>query len=203
MRDVRRVQTGPKGRVNPLPKSIITPGVPVGPKGFAAPQADIPVVNVPLSKTFVQVDVRESKATQQLRQSIRSAKEQKAVLDECDDNLKVLIPEIEECLKALELGVPLWMEIEPRDEDGETTSLGFVKMNNNWRLVLQTSGPHYEGDDRPLKDCGRQERMKAYKKLPLLMQAAANQLKHMINERTEVFDGLTEMLAVLREEVAK
>lgn len=136
----------------------------------------------------------------QLADALAHAQGAAKELDALDDELSALIPEYEEALKGLRLGVGLSVEIETGDRWSKM--LSFDKYNGAWHLLLE-EGPD-DGDpdhwsQMPLASASRDERANVFAwHLDTLINSAARQIKKKIESRKSTLALSKERLTAIK-----
>lgn len=104
-----------------------------------------------------------------LESALRSGFELRGELDAATDHLNECIAHAETALKGLRLGVAARV---PMLVDGEHgVWLGFTKLDNQWRIVLETyQGPKFV-EREPLANAPRHRRMDSIEFFPALAMA--------------------------------
>jgi hypothetical protein len=128
-----------------------------------------------------------------------------AELNEATKRLAKIIEDIEEGLQKLNLGISVWVSLST-SEDGEASeSLGYGKLNGQWRLLLRKYSYDGGGDvigyeDSFLFAAPRETRMYAageLQKLFLELAKEAEDLTGKINSKVRSADYLAEILATV------
>lgn len=136
----------------------------------------------------------------QLADALAHAQEAAKKLDALDDQLSALIPEYEEALKDMRLGVGISVEVETGDRWSKM--LSFDKYNGSWRLLLE-EGPD-DGDPEhwtqtPLASASRDERANVFAwHLDTLITSAARQIEKKIESRTSTLAHAKERLTAIK-----
>lgn len=135
-----------------------------------------------------------------LAEALAHAQEAAKKLDALDDQLSALIPEYEEALKDMRLGVGIAVAIETGDDWSKT--LTFDKYNGAWRLLLEDGPLHGDPEDwtqTPLSSASRDERANVFAwHLDSLITSAARQIEQKIESRTSTLARAKERLAAIK-----
>jgi len=132
---------------------------------------------------------------------LRASADELATLD---DSLTGTIPEIEDALRGLRLGVPITIKIESGDHWGKY--LTFEKHGQTWRLVIE-EGPD-DGDPEdwtttPLANAPRDERAMVFEfHLDKLLLTAADQIKSKVERRRRTLDGTKAVIETVKKAAA-
>jgi hypothetical protein len=121
-------------------------------------------------------------------------------LDQLDDQLTALIPEVEAALRDLRLGVRISVDI-PTAGDHERC-LAFDRHGQGWRLVID-EGPPDEPDlwtTTALASAPRDERALVFEHyLEELVVSAAKQIKDKAEDRRRTLSGTKDIVATLKQ----
>lgn len=136
----------------------------------------------------------------QLADELARAQEAAKELDTLDDQLSDLIPEYEEALKKLRLGVSLSVTID--GGEGWSRQLSFDKYSGAWRLVLEEgpdAGDPEQWTTTPLASASRDERATVFAwYMPKLLSSAARQINDKIQARKDTLKLAQERLAAIK-----
>lgn len=112
-------------------------------------------------------------------------------LDKLDDELTALIPEVEEALRGLRLGVRISVPIEVGDRWGKY--LAFDRHGQTWRLVVEDGPDDGDPDDwtvNALANAPRDDRAAVFEyHLNKLLLSAADQIKAKAKARRAALEG--------------
>jgi hypothetical protein len=112
----------------------------------------------------------------------------KTVLDSQDDEVAAAVLLVEDALRGLGLGVPLWTKID------DQSNLVYRKTNKSWRLSIEFE----DGTKTMLCDAPRNLRVVALGLVPQLLEDAASQMMNMIELRQTVLSDTIETVEVIK-----
>lgn len=125
-------------------------------------------------------------------------------LDKLDDELTAMIPEIEEALRGLRLGVRISVQIETAEQWAKY--LAFDRHGQTWRLLIE-DGPD---DGEPehwtttaLSNAPRDDRAAVFEfHLDKLLLSAAEQIKSKAERRRRALEGTRTVIATVKKAAA-
>jgi hypothetical protein len=122
----------------------------------------------------------------EVERKLEALLERKARLDAVDVHISKRVPDLEEVLDGLRLGVPLNIKIESTD-DGWETWLSFEKFNGRWRLLISqglNDGDPTTWKEMPLADASREIRATVFDAfVPRLLDLALVQMDEKLEAR--------------------
>jgi hypothetical protein len=125
-------------------------------------------------------------------------------LDKLDDELTARIPDVEEALRGLRLGVRISVDMECVDEWKKV--LAFDRHGQTWRLVVE-EGVHL-GDPEDwtvtaLASAPRDDRASVFEfHLDMLLLSAADQIKSKVERRRRAIEGTNAVVETLKKAAA-
>jgi hypothetical protein len=125
-------------------------------------------------------------------------------LNKLDDELTAMIPEIEDALRGLRLGVRISVQI----EEGEQWSkyLAFDKHGQTWRLLIEggpDDGEPEQWTTTALANVPRDERADVFEgHLDKLLLSAAGQIKTKAERRRRALEGTRTVIATVKKAAA-
>lgn len=121
-------------------------------------------------------------------------------LDKLDDQLTALIPDVEEALRGLRLGVRIVVAMERGD--GWEKFLAFDKHGQTWRLVIEEGPDGGEADDwtvTAIASAPRDDRASVFEvHLDKLLLSAADQIKTKIERRRRAIEGTNAIVETVK-----
>lgn len=125
-------------------------------------------------------------------------------LDKLDDELTARIPDVEEALRGLRLGVRIAVAMEHGDDWKKL--LAFDRHGQTWRLVIEEGPDGGEPDDwttTALASAPRDDRASVFEfHLDTLLLSAADQIKRKVERRRRAIEGTNAVVETLKKAAA-
>lgn len=137
-----------------------------------------------------------------------------SALNAASDRLTQTVSILDEALKRLNLGLPVWVNFESRDVDVnepmlyDLDQIGYYKVNGTWGLAIQhiwgDEGADWEKKEGPwlFNDASRDMRLRSVDKIPEVISELSRVASHTTKRVQEKTDRVLELAKAITQVVA-
>jgi hypothetical protein len=152
-----------------------------------------------MAREYTRVDPDEKREVdkQALQASFLKLQTSAQRLNAGSDLLSATIAKLDECFKALNLGITVWETLSKSVKpDGKDRSVGYARVGKRWGLALRVesgTGPEREVETWLFQDAPRYLRLEAIARLPDLLDTMAVRAEEMLDQTRRAADRVHEM----------